>query len=938
MRGVGLLGLDVHRQESEKHIETIQYYLRGSIETILQSLCLGFVQEGVVGSHTREALDEIYHHAIYLLYRILFLFYAEARDLLPIHDVSYQQISLAIIIAEARQYHYEGAHNSNAFSLWQRLEGLCNVIDKGKPELGIHPYNGGLFNNEKNPYFETHKIANVFLAQALFALSHMQEKNTVYTLIDYGDLSVRHLGTLYEGLLEYRLHLVENERIVVRESNGKRSYKPLSQAGTVKRSETTLEIGQIYFADDRGERKSSGSYYTPEDVVQYIVSHTVLPKLQEYSKSLEGFLAQIQSEMIIASNAEEQHSLEYYADDKIMDVITNHVLNLRILDPAMGSGHFLVAAGQVMTNFIVDLLNITTWTNPTVNSDPLTWKRRIAERCLYGVDINPLAHELAKLALWLSSASSGKPLTFLDHHLKIGNSLYGASFKHLPTFPMVKKECKNDLLHRYIHEQTLRNVIEQINKITSNDSNHIDDVQAKEDIHRETTSLTQCVEDIANIWLASLFKLKNSDGKPISEYKYLQYITELTSNYTPEAWNIFAQTRQILLAAREIAKQERFFHWEIEFPDAFVDEKRFDVIITNPPYVRTSLNEAIMTLYETAKCGDLFAWFFERVLSLKDSTGTIGLVVPLSLMFSRQFVTLRRLLLQGQVELHCSSFDNTPDVLFNDSIGGGNQQRATIVLLRTAPGPSTIQTTDLLRWLSADRSFLFTSLHYEDMTSFCSDVSFPRIGSSQIAHFWLCLKNMKRTFSDLCLEKFAETRRPNPQSIFLTVPRATRYFISATPGAMARNKVLSFSFKTKDDMDLARVLLNSNVFYWYWRAFGDGFCLGTDLVASFPIPNHVDDEYTNLAKLLDAVQEQCATSNKFRGQTIPSYNFNKRIGILINIDEWIMKQVIPDMDLPKDLFAQYKSNSFLHSYNLPEMLVLEDKSILEAEEDIVVET
>ena len=230
-------------------------------------------------------------------------------------------------------------------------------------------------------------------------------------------------------------------------------------------------------------------------------------------------------------------------------------------------------------------------------------------------------------------------------------------------------------------------------------------------------------------------------------------------------------------------------------------------------------------------------------------------------MFSRQFVTLRRLLLQGQVELHCSSFDNTPDVLFNDSIGGGNQQRATIVLLRTAPGPSTIQTTDLLRWLSADRSFLFTSLHYEDMTSFCSDVSFPRIGSSQIAHFWLCLKNMKRTFSDLCLEKFAETRRPNPQSIFLTVPRATRYFISATPGAMARNKVLSFSFKTKDDMDLARVLLNSNVFYWYWRAFGDGFCLGTDLVASFPIPNHVDDEYTNLAKLLDAVQEQCATSN-----------------------------------------------------------------------------
>ena len=598
-------------------------------------------------------------------------------------------------------------------------------------------------------------------------MSRIPQGNKGYIPIDYSDLSVRHLGTLYEGLLENRLHLADKEPIVIRESNGNRSYIPISQAGTVRRSETILEIGQIYFADDKGERKSSGSYYTPEDVVQYIVSQTVLLKLQEYSPPLESFLTQIQSELVVTANIEEQKQLEYYADSKIVGIIERNMLNLRVLDPAMGSGHFLVAAGQVMTNFVVELLNRTPWVNQSISSDPLLWKRRIVERCLYGVDINPLAHELTKLALWLSSASKGKPLTFLDHHLKSGNSLYGAPLKQLSTVPIVKKEHKSDLLYRYIHEQTLQDVMERLNKITLTDSNHITDVQTKEKLHLEATRLMQCVSDIANLWLASLFKLKNSNGKLLSEYEYLQYITELMSGRALDAWNSSSQTQYMLLAAREIAREEKFFHWEIEFPDALDDGVcQFDVIVTNPPYVGTTPNGLTTRLYETAKCGDLFAWFFERALSFRRAKGTVGLVVPLSFTFSKQFVTLRKLLLQSQIELYCSSFDNTPDVLFNDSIGGGNQQRATIVILRDALGSSIIRTTDLLRWLSTERPCLFTSIRYTNTSSFCSEVGFPRIGNDQIALFWSRLKNMKRLFSDLCIEAFSEVRRPDPQSVF----------------------------------------------------------------------------------------------------------------------------------------------------------------------------
>jgi hypothetical protein len=433
------IGLDLHLKNSEKCIDTVQRYLRSSIEEILQSLCLGFVQDEAVDIYTREDLDRIYCNAIFLLYRILFLFYVEAHEILPICDSTYRCLSLASIVEKARLYQQEGKHHEDAFSLWEQFTNLCKIVDKGEPKLGIRPYNGGLFSNKEHPYFQAHKITDAYLAPTLFALGYLPEKNKSVTLIDYSDLSVRHLGSLYESLLEYQLYLVTDEPIVVRESDGKRLHIPKSQAGTIRRNETVLEVGRIYFADDKGERKSSGSYYTPDDVVQYIVSHTVLPKLQERCRALDSFLMQIESRLTTAASTTELHQLRCAADDKVVEIIEHEILSLRILDPAMGSGHFLNAAGQVLTNFIVETLNTTTWINPSINSDPLFWKRRVVERCLYGVDINPLAHELTKLALWLNSVSVGKPLTFLDHHLKRGNSLYGVPVSRLSVLPIEKK-------------------------------------------------------------------------------------------------------------------------------------------------------------------------------------------------------------------------------------------------------------------------------------------------------------------------------------------------------------------------------------------------------------------------------------------------------------------------------------------------------------------
>jgi len=117
-------------------------------------------------------------------------------------------------------------------------------------------------------------------------------------------------------------------------------------------------------------------------------------------------------------------------------------------------------------------------------------------------------------------------------------------------------------------------------------------------------------------------------------------------------------------------------------------------------------------------------------------------------------------------------------------------------------------------------------------------------------------------------------------------------------------------------MDLARVLINSNVFYWYWRAFGDGFLLNVEVLSTFPVPNDPGSGYLDLATRLDEVTAACISFKMFRGERIPNFNFNKRMDILLDIDDWIVRQVAPDLDLPRDIFAQYKSNSFLRPLDL----------------------
>ncbi len=324
------LGLTRFLAESDRRTEAIERHLKSQVEPILQKLCLGFVLDEAAETYSPESLQAIYQNAIYLLYRILFLFYAEARDLLPLDNPAYRVASLAALVETAHGRETEGASGSDKHSLWKHLSRLFIVVDDGDDELGVAAYNGGLFSDTEKPYLKNHKIRDEFLAPALYGLGFETVKSG-HQAIDYRDLSVRHLGTLYEGLLEYRLNLVGSEPVVVRESAGKRSFVALSTAGAVKKGETILEPGQVYFADDKGERKASGSYYTPDDVVQYIVTNTVTPKLEEHREPFDAVREEVERERAIAPTPEKREQLERYADKTALETVEKGILHLRIL-------------------------------------------------------------------------------------------------------------------------------------------------------------------------------------------------------------------------------------------------------------------------------------------------------------------------------------------------------------------------------------------------------------------------------------------------------------------------------------------------------------------------------------------------------------------------------------------------------------------------------
>jgi Eco57I restriction-modification methylase/TaqI-like C-terminal specificity domain/N-6 DNA Methylase len=621
------LGLRAILQASTDFARGISENLKQQVYAALRHIAQGFLDYPPNHlSPDAATLKTIYDNSLIVLYRLLFVFYAEARELLPLResDQYRDSYSLEAITHEVAQRIDGGKMLLSSSALfWSRLRELFVIINAGSPPLQVATFNGGLFDPQHHSFLEEKRIGDAHLLQALDMLARVDKK-----YIDYRDLAERHLGTIYEGLLEYHLEPI------------------LSTDGW-----------SVDLLNDKGERKATGSFYTPDYIVKYIVDQTVGPALRRVVAGVKNESAQVQA-----------------------------ILAVNICDPAMGSGHFLVEATEYIARFLVDLGVAPALTpNPSPGgvggegreSDMAYWKRRVAQSCIYGVDLNPLAVDLSKLSLWLVTVAKNKPLSFLDHHLRCGNALIGARLDDLHMNGAAKanghaKKAQSAvaagqlmLLDDDTFRQSMSSAVDSMWMIEDKAANTVEEVKEQEQIYRDMrANLTRTYSRLANLTTAHHFGMSiPSDLR-----------NALTDYATGRGIAAMRQIVELLDQADALATERRFFHWELEFPEVFFDKHGhplgngagFDAVVGNPPYIRSlRLKESDVrawayyaATYQAAATReyDIYMCFVDKGMSLLTHTAYLGLIIPNKWLTTQVGESLRSIVAQKHALAHLVDF------------------------------------------------------------------------------------------------------------------------------------------------------------------------------------------------------------------------------------------------------------------------------------------
>ncbi|MET3719215.1 hypothetical protein [Arthrobacter sp. UYEF21] len=372
-------------------------------------------------AETPAQLEDAYHHSMIVLFRLLFIAYAEDGDLLPYRtDSRYKAKSLKQLAQHLSSRMSEGTltFDDHATDLWDDQVAVWAAINSGNDDLGVPAYNGGLFRDDAVARVSGSRLSDLRLTNEEFgpALAALLVDGHELGPVDFRDLSVREFGTIYEGLLESSLSLAESDLIV--DKNG--SYVPAGDGQA-----PVVGAGQVYLHNSSGARKATGSYFTKPFAVDHLLRTALEPTLREHLNRVR--------ELLTANDDAAAAALFF---------------DFRVADIAMGSGHFLVAAvdhmESIMSAFLVehpipmvdqelDKLGQSAQESLGAHAGlheierASLLRRQIAKRCIYGVDINEIAVELTRVALWIHTFVPGLPMSSLDHSLVFGNSLTGVA-------------------------------------------------------------------------------------------------------------------------------------------------------------------------------------------------------------------------------------------------------------------------------------------------------------------------------------------------------------------------------------------------------------------------------------------------------------------------------------------------------------------------------
>ena len=586
-----LPGATDERTFHQRAIEEGRYYekrVADNLAKLVFDQVFPELARAVAAEEPEAPLAEVREAALILLYRLLFIFYAEDRDLLPVRDERYDDYALRDKVRGdiGGRKDQGDVFSETAARYWSAVDDLCRAIDQGDVSIGLPPYNGGLFDRARTPLLDRIRLGDRVMADVIDALS-FEQGPAGRRYINYRDLGVRQLGSIYERLLEQEL---------VREGDG-------------------VAVRPNIFA-----RKGSGSYYTPDDLVGLIVEETIGPLVQA---RMNAFMAE--AERVPADGPARERAVVRLMEHDPAEAI----LALKVCDPAMGSGHFLVTLVDYLADRVIGAMAeaeaaVGGYVSPlagriqaireriVANADERNWtivrdrlddrhivRRMVLKRCVYGVDKNPMAVELAKVALWLHTFTVGAPLSFLDHHLRCGDSLFGAWARS--GIDKATEYGSPLLLHGSVTEA--ERAAQSMQTIEGLTDAEIAEAHRSAEAFAEVEEATAPLDAVLSLvhaldWLA----VKDREGKTALQSFFGGLLGDpIEIARSRDEFSIeraeSARFADLLREARRLVAEERFLNWQAAFPGVWMNwqsadlEGGFDAVIGNPPWDRMKLQQ-----------------------------------------------------------------------------------------------------------------------------------------------------------------------------------------------------------------------------------------------------------------------------------------------------------------------------------------------------------
>lgn len=552
-------------------------------ESVFEALTI--LSDGIVTNPKNDlelsdgTLHIIRESVFILIYRIMFVLYAEDRGIFQLQKTYYDEYSMQwikdeVILKNCRLKEYNiDQRLKNLFSL---VENGSEGVGHGRDEFYMRSYYGRLFDHKVHSQLENFVIKNKNLVESIKLLTRTRDKNGNWFFLDYAGLETRHLGEIYERLMERYLCVKDNT--IIEKSSSR-------------------------------DRKSSGSYYTPPEIVDYILKSTIDPLVDQIARKYPKPADQI-----------------------------DQILELNILDPAMGSGHFLVGTVNYLARKIASIEHGDYITDEAI----VERKRDVARRCIYGVDLNSLAVDIAQVSLWLETLSSDKPLSFLDAHIKHGNSLFGSMLDNLFETQTTLSESVNaqtkfkETIRSFVMLETLDDDTPQAVRIKALKFN---DIRSKGTMYSNLKFLLD----------AKTSRHLDSDLPAVRRFfdKIANSELDIESEYGSTAPTVHS-------------RKHTFFHWDLEFPEVFYStdgiqkpNPGFDAVIGNPPYRNLAKKDPLKNHPNYANFSNgvinIAAYFIKQGCDLIRNHGYLGYIIPKSFLTVESWKPIRNLVLSHEL-------------------------------------------------------------------------------------------------------------------------------------------------------------------------------------------------------------------------------------------------------------------------------------------------